>query len=68
MLLNASPLKLDLKAGVISDNLDIYYKPYLNSNYEQYRTTLVKDLSSALNLEIKEEKQPCTFYKNYLQI
>ncbi len=63
MLLNASPLKLDLKAGVISDNLDIYYKPYPNSNYEQYRTILVKDLSSALNLEIKEEKQLRTFYK-----
>lgn len=63
MLLNTSPLKVDVKAGVIKDNLDIYYRPFVKSNYEQYRPILLQDLSNAMNIEIKEEKQIRTFYK-----
>ena len=63
MILDSSPLKVELSNNIPTENLDIYYRPANNLNYEQYKIGMLKTILNALNLEMTTEKLTTKVYK-----
>ena len=63
MLLEASPLTIELPDDLIKDNIDIYYRPGTNENYMQYREKMFGDICHAMGVEHKTEKRRQNVYK-----